>query len=348
MTVKGAPSKTGEGKSKASSKSPKNKSDGDKKKNGGKKKKKGSGRYGAMGGYKGVSRKRAARFVDGDIRKLLLQLTHQAQNARAEYRRGKRDVNDLYDRTTGDLGYINAEMQDFLSAMNGKFAGIFDSSNQQLAANQAAQAQGNNEQAAALQAAALAEMQRLGIQGGGDTGAMMGDTQFLNQLSGQELANMQGLNTAQQGAAEMLGQMMQGMAMGSYQSQMGQAANGRNEMLNTLLDAKNDAVRDVRQGKIETLKDRGNAIRQLLEQMNQARFSQWANMQDLNLARARLNLDRRQVNHSIGMDRAGMMGQAAYYGTLANRWENKANRKRKPSSGASPATGGQKKDVPRY
>lgn len=265
--------------------------------------KKGGRRYGAMGGYGGVPYRDAASIINGQVRHEVRGMQHQGQQVR-----------DLYGNTVGDLNHIFGETGEFIGNQNQKIKDSY--AGQKSAMDQIYSALNGqlNSGATGIQDAALAELQRLGISPGA-SGDMGSDTGFMQNLVAQQQANSGANMGAAQSNSDAVGALLMGMNSGAQASALGQAANTKNSALKDIMAQ----IRDVRSG-------RGDAINELLMQMNDSRFQQWLGLQGL-------KLDRRSMNMSAASQRAGALQDAAYQSTLAQQLQQQYGGNGKPGNG---------------
>lgn len=220
-------------------------------------------RYGAMGGYKGVPRKKALSFVNADLREQKRDTWNDVKQERRQFR-----------RTRGDLKHVYNESGAEMRRLKDNSAATYSNATSQASQAQAALAQTLQAQTGAVQGQANSELSRLGL-GGTDVGSQMSaDAQnslnVANQNSADNLANL-GMASANSGA---LSNLMIGSNKGQMLSDLGQARNRRDENVDQL----RDALHAARAG-------RGDSVRALLDQMAQTGWSQHMQQAQLQLQR---------------------------------------------------------------
>lgn len=231
---------------------------------GGKDNKGGGGlRYGAYGGYAGVPRKKAARFVQADISRLKRDTRSNVRQERRQFRRERGDINHVYQQS-------GQEMQ----RLKNNSAATYNQTASNATAAQAALAQTLAANSGAVQGQASSELSRLGL-GGTDVGSQMAADQANSQNvaaqgSADNLANL-GLAGANSAA---LSNLMIGSNKGQRLSDLGHARNNRDENISQLRDALHEAQAG-----------RGDSVRALLDQMAQTGWGQHMQQAQLNLQR---------------------------------------------------------------
>lgn len=271
-------------KRKAGSHKPKPKKAVNKKKPAPKKKKKSGGFHmsGKSSSFKGRGlHKKAANRVDGQLRQLISQLNNEGAGVRRErnYQIGLAD--DLLERSRGDLDYIYGEVADTQKAQDAKIAEGYAQTGakvqelQQALQGQMADTSATNKQAA------MDELARLGIQQTG-TGRFDADASYAQQLAQQSGANTNAnLATSQAMSAE-IGAMLQSMAAGQHQSNVGTAVNQHQASVSQLSHTANEQLMDLIDEGKEARAGRGAAINELFDQLYNTRFNQWATTRDMN------------------------------------------------------------------
>lgn len=268
-------------------------------------------RYGAFGGYKGVSRKRAAKLVQPEIDKQLNALKREKTKINRSARDETKEARQLYQRTTGDLEHIFDESGDYIEHQNNLITGQYDDTRSRALAAQQALAQQLAAQGNATGTGVNDELARLGIQGGADMGQFASDQAFAQNtaaLGGQH--NLQNLDMMSANAAS-VGNLLSGMNEGSRASQLGQAKNTRNSMFGDINDAKRDAKADVQQAMREARAARPGLIQQMLESLAQTGWGQFVDSKNLSLQQQQLNLQRQAQNFAQNQTR---MANARLYG----------------------------------
>ena len=272
-------------------------------------------RYGAMGGYGGVKYSDAAHIIGGQIRHIVRGYKNQKDQTRDLYQKSKGDINHIFDSSGNYIMGANQKIADSYAAQKSAMDSIYGALNGQLKSG-----------ASGIQDAAMAELQRMGINPGA-AGDMSSDANFMQAMVMGQQANSGANMAAQAQGSDAVGQLLLGMNSGAKSSALGQAINTRNSGLSDI----NAQIRDARSG-------RGDAINQLLMQMNDSRFQQWLGLQNLRMSR-------RSMNSSIASSNAGALQNASYYQTLANQLQgqlgnggSKGSKGSKGSNGSAPGS----------
>lgn len=295
---------------------------GDGKGDGGKGKGKGKGgRYGAYGGYKGASRKKASRMAQDEIRDVLQDIRNEIKQERREAQHDRKEVNREYRRTKGDVNLAFGESGEFMGQQNDIISGRFaDAQSQQAAAQQALMGQlGQNAQKSL--GGAGDELARLGLSG--DFGNQAGADQLYAQQAAQLMnAGQQGNLDAMQGNAQSVGDMLLSMNSGAKANMLTQALVGRNDARHGIREDRNDTINDLQSQARQTKREKGSITREILQQLAQLGWAQYVDQRNLNQNQQQINMQRRQMNHSIGQsNRAEAQAnqqQNAYSSTLAS------------------------------
>lgn len=256
------------------------------KKDGGKK---GSAYFGGYGGYKGVRKSKVKRLVNGIIRDEVRDLGNERRSVRREYRRDSRDVNRQFRRGKKDLRHVFGETEDYLGSLAQRNQNVVSNQSDQIsAAQQALQRQlGNTYTGAADQI--NSELSRLGIEGGGNLGALYSDQANAQAMGAQAGANAQSTLGMMGGNAQQMMGLLQGMNQGAHMSNAGLNLQRRNDSLieargnrSENMQAIRDAIRDVRGG-------RRDLYVQMLNQLQETGWGQYMDQAQLNMARRELN-----------------------------------------------------------
>lgn len=204
----------------------------------------GGGRSSGVGGKKGgggaggsaYARRRAATMVRADTNSQVLAMLNEARGKKAARDYDISAANALYNRTSGDLSYLFNEARDFNTSQTAKIDERFGTTTQDMNDLYSNFTQQENTQVDARKAAAMQELQRLGIQQSG-TGNFDADAQNSGARAAQSqsdaLANLLAMH---EGSSD-VGNLLAGMATGSQNSFMGQAMNVRNT---SIADARNN------------------------------------------------------------------------------------------------------------
>lgn len=267
--------------------------------------------FGAVGGYGGVSRKTAKQMVNSSVRPTIQAMLRDRKLVNNQADDAVTDANTLYDRSVSGLNNIFGAADQGIARAGQAINTGFDTTKAQVAgtdATGAAQVESNN---AATQQAIMSELQRLGLDTNmGVSSDVMADGGYAQNVMAQGAANNQAnLGLSQQAANTVTG-LLGGMIQGSKASNMGQALNTRNDDITDVNRAKRDDLSEIMGSIQELRKSKPAMIRDMLMQLQAQGFDQWQAIQAL-------NMDRRSLNHSIGMDRAGMAEDGSYYSTLA-------------------------------
>lgn len=232
-------------------------------KKGGKKKGRGGLRYGAYGGYAGVPRSKAAKLVGADIHKLHRDTRVGVRKEKRQFSRQKKNINRSYKWATRETKKLNRNTR------RGYNTAIGDATTAAAALQQTLANAGG-----AVEADANSELSRLGLSGT-DAGAQIKagtatSQQVAAQNSADNLANL-GMMKANSGAVN---RQLRAMIVGQRQSDIGEQRDLKSENITTLRDAYHEAQAN-----------RGDSVRQLLDQMAQTGWAQHMDQANLNLAR---------------------------------------------------------------
>lgn len=243
------------------------------------------GRFGAYGGYKGVSRKKVNRLVGGVIRDEVRDLNHERRSVRREYKRNKRDVNRSFRRGQQDLKHVFGETGDFINSLGATSQqSILDQSAQINAAQAALQQQLGGTYTGAQQAGAE-ELARLGISGGGNFGQLIADQANAQAMGAQNAANQQATLGAMGGNAQQLMGMLAGMNQGSFMSNAGLNLQRRNDALIEARGNRDENMQTIRDAIRDTKLGRRDLFFQMLNQLQETGWSQYMDQQQLNMAK---------------------------------------------------------------
>lgn len=286
----------------------------------------GGGRYGAVGDYPGIPRKRASRIVKGQVRELMRGLRHERSQVRQNQANDIRDVNTYTANTLSGLDNIQQQTLAYLAQQQAAAQAAQQATQQQVANTDAAlqqQMQQTNQQ---LQGAAQAELARLGIAQAGDlTDWNAQQAAAMNAAQQQAAFNQQNL-AMQNGAAQQLAAMMNAGLVGSLNSSRISALQNQQLALNEIGDDSRGQIADIMAEMRNARKGKRDAINELLEQMVAGDYDRWANTKDMNfqhwLSRQGLALDRAQFAYGQRMDRLGLLQDAANAQQLASGYQN--------------------------
>lgn len=260
--------------------------------------KKGGGNlmFGAMGGYKGVSKKKASRLASGLIRDEVRDISRERTGIERNTRFQRRVARTDYRRGVEDLDHVFGETGDYLNHLKSQNQAMFGQQSQSAkAANAALQQQLGGTYSGAL-GDVNSEMERLGITGAANPSQIISD-----QANSQAVAQQSGANTqstmglASQNSDQLAG-LLQGMNQGSYTSAIGKNLNARNDALSEILQTRNDAMTEMRGAIRDVRMGRKDLVMQLLNQLQETGWGQYMDQQQLNLQRAQFNFSKKQAN----------------------------------------------------
>ncbi len=279
----------------------------------------GSGKmFGAVGGYGGVSKKSAKQLVNSTVRPTIQAMLRDKAKVNTQAGDAIQDANSLYSRSVGDLNHIFGAADQKVSSLGQQINSGYDQTMGQVAAQDAASGQQVASNNSAVQQAIMSELSRLGLSSNmGVSESLMGDAALSQNVSTQTASNNQANLQGSQQAANTVSGLLGGMIAGSKASNMGQVLNTRNADVADVGRAQRDDLSEIMGSIQEMRKSKPGMIRDMLMQLQAQGFDQWQAIQAL-------NMDRRSLNHSIGMDRAGMAEDGSYYGTLASAFGTQA------------------------
>jgi hypothetical protein len=239
------------------------------------KKKKNKNRYGALGSYPGVNMNMVNQLVGGVLRDEMRDLRRQKQAVRreSEYLNNKNTA--MYERGMGDLNYVHGEVGDYLNNMGAQNMQMFQGQmGQQEQANAALQGQlqGTFDSA---QGDVIAELNRLGISGGANTGGIVADRGWQQAQGAQQGANaLQSMGMMQQnsGVAQNL---IAGMNQGSLTQGYGQNLNAYNDAQSATNQDRMDQLSEINNAMWDAQAGRKDVFFQLLQQLQQTGWSQY-------------------------------------------------------------------------
>jgi hypothetical protein len=252
----------------------------------------GGGAYGAYGDYEGVRYGEAASLVNAGLKPEIHQVQNDIQKTRRETQRERQRAKRQYNAAVGDIGHIFGESGDYINYQNQQMDQLAGQTMDQTQAAQAALMQHLSGTGQAAMGDVNAETERLGIQGMNYTAPMQQDQAFTTeqaQISGAN--NVANLNLSHQNSQE-LGSLLQGMNTGSQTAAYGRAANAKSEALFEAQANKHTAVEQLKRSLADLRGQRPDLIRQMLEQMQQSRWGQYMDTQNLDLQEEQLDLQR--------------------------------------------------------
>jgi hypothetical protein len=270
-------------------------------------------RYYGAGKAPKVSRDAAAIIVGREINKQLRELQREGGKTRRAGRRAVTEANNHGQKVRGDLDYLFNEADDFIGAQNTKIDGQYDQQRAQLQ-DLFNSVQGEQSQATDLRRqAAMAEMQRLGIDQAG-LGQFDADANFMDQLAGQQQAGTMANVDMQDRNMGDIGSMLESMSRGSRTSLVGKANVAQQEAVNDIRGDTREQLMDIFDSMREVRKGRPAAVNELWTQMQQNAYQQWAETQQMNfqnqLATNQFNLDVSEHNSSNLWKRAKLRQDA--------------------------------------
>jgi hypothetical protein len=232
-------------------------------------------KFGGLGGYPGVNTSLVNQLVNGiirgelnDIRKDRRQVRRESRNmrnqARRDYRRGVNDLNHVFGETDDYLGFLNNQNQQTITGAR---------SNAELATQALQQALGGTY--AGAQADGTAELERLGIEGGGNFGQLIADNANAQNVALQSGANTDSTLGLMGANADQMGSLLRGMNQGSYMSHIGKNLNARNDKLAEIQQNKIDGYNKVREAMSDAKGSRRDLFIQLLTQLQQTGWNQY-------------------------------------------------------------------------
>lgn len=252
-------------------------------------------RFGAIGGYKGVSTKYVNQLVKGIIKPEIQDLRLQKNQLNHDTRNAVRHANEDYVRGQGDLGYVHGETADYLSNLVGRNTQLTADTHDHInAANAALQAQLGDTYSGA-QTGAQTELARLGITGGGNLGQLNADRANALAVGAQAGANANSTAELSGSNAAAALQMLQGMNQGSYLQGIGQTLNKNQTNLADIRAQRLQGLEDIRQAMKDARGSRKDAVLQLLQQLQQTGWSQYLQLQQLRDSRRQQHFDNKQT-----------------------------------------------------
>lgn len=241
--------------------------------------------YGGKGGYKGVNTKTVRRLTGGVLRDELNDLRRQRRMVRRESRNDAIDAKNAYKRGKQDLRHVYGESTDYLNFLRNQNQQMYsDQQNQSQAATAALQAQLGGTYSGAQQGA-MDELARLGISQGGNFSQLQSDAANQQALAQQSGANAQSTMGLAAQNSDALAGLLQGMNQGQMVSDFGKNLNARNDALADVRQNKMDQMNVVREAMSDARGSRRDLFFQLLQQLQQTGWDQFMDMQNLKLAR---------------------------------------------------------------
>ena len=276
------------------------------------------GGYGATGIYPGIDPRRPKKIVSGQIRELLRSLRNERKGVRRETSEGIRDIDLLNSQTQSGLDNISQQVQAYMAAQGAQINQNYADLGQQTGAQDAALQQQMQTTNTEQQAAAMAEMERLGIQQTGIDPMWSANNAAQMQAAQQVATNNQ--NNIQAGAtgASAISGLMGQLSAGTFGSFKGQANLDRQSAINELGDDSRSAISDIMAEMRNTRKSKGDAINELMEQMLAGDYERWANTNDMQFQHMDSN---RQFANQRMMQRLGLLQSAAGAQAGSSAWQ---------------------------
>lgn len=293
-----------------------------------------------FGTFPGVSRKDARIAVGQDINKFIRELMREAQSRKNSHQFDINKANALFDRTEGDLDHVYGEVAE----QNQRSGNLINqgynngrNAMEQIYGALQGQMQGTTD---ANRDAAMAEMERLGIQQSG-MGRFNTDANFGQQVAGINQANTLANLGMMQNSSNEIGNMLASMGQASLASAVGRATNDRNDYIQDSRQAHRQEMSDILGQIRDTRGERHSMVNELHQAMEQNAYQRWAetNQQQFNnvLAANNFNLGVSKHNSSNLLARAKLTQEAARQRALKKQqnrqWQMLQNQTKKIDSG---------------
>jgi hypothetical protein len=250
--------------------------------------------YYGMGKFNGPSRKKAGLIVQREINRQLRELASEARQTKHSGREAVKKIHGQRRATIGDLDYLYNEADDYIGAQKQQIDSRYNQTKENVGNIFADLQQSQGQQIDATRAAAMAEMQRLGIQQTG-MGQYDADAAFLQGLGQQQAADVDANLRSQQTGASAIGDLLQGMSRGSRASQIGQATTDAQESINDVRGDVRGQLLDIFDSMRGVRAERPAMTNELWMQMQDSAYQQWAETNQINfqnqLATNQFNLD---------------------------------------------------------
>lgn len=255
--------------------------------------------YMGMGKPPNVPRRQAALIVGRDINRQVRELQHEARKVQQGAIRDAKDAKNMKQQTKGDLRYLYNEADDYIGRQNQNINDSFNATRGDLQDIYHNFSAARQDQTNSIRDAAMAELQRLGVQQTG-MGQFDSDAANMDQVAAQNQANILANNETSQNSSREIGNILQGMSRGSRTSQLGQADVANMDALNQIRGDARGQLMDVFDQIRNVRADRANQVQQLYMQLQQNAYQQWAETNQSNfnnqLAANQFNLDVSQLN----------------------------------------------------
>lgn len=258
--------------------------------------------YGGLGGYKGVKKQAVRRLVNGVLRDEMRDLRKQVRAVKQDTKAERRSLKADYRRGKADLEYVHGETADYLGALGNQNQQMFQQQGNQQQAAQAALQQHLQGTYSGAQTGAQEELARLGIQGGGNFQQLIADQANAGAVAAQSGANAQ--STLGMAGANSAGamQMLQGMNQGSFLQGIGQNLNARNDAMAEVRTNKINNLNEVRQAMAEAKGSRRDMFFQLLQQLQQTGWDQYMQQQQLGMQRQQHRMSLKSQRKALKKD----------------------------------------------
>jgi hypothetical protein len=253
------------------------------------KKKKGGGRYGKVGGYKGVKKSTAKNLASGVYQTEMRELQGQQRNLDRDTRQSVNEAENQYARAKGDLAHVYGETGKYIDTQKAATAAEYAAGEDRTVQATAALKSQLEGLYSGATGGAESELERLGISDAGNYQGILSDA-----LNAQSVASQSGENARstmnQSGTnAGALMSLLAGMNQGSYTSSAGQILNARNDAISKAKDEQYNQTRKIRDAMVQAKKSRKDVYLQLLQQLQQTGWSQYLQNQQLKLQRKQVN-----------------------------------------------------------
>lgn len=264
--------------------------------------------YGAYGGYKGVSRKDAAKLVNPEIRAAVATLRKQRKLSRQSRNYYSKQYRNQWQGQRGNIKDNAKTTQNYIEGQNAAIGNLYqDAQDQSAQAQQALMSQLQSSTDATTNMA----NNNLGALGLGSVGDLGGADRMA--LAAQQGANNQANLTAMSAGAKSIGDLFLGASSAERQSALGDARSARNEALNQARKAYWDDRTAINQEIRDTKASRRGLINQMMQQMAETGWGQYMDYENLKLSKKALAASQRQAA-SYSSGGSGYYGGGSYNG----------------------------------
>lgn len=187
-------------------------------------------------------KKKKKKKVDSVVQSFMDQIT----NAQVQTEQAKAEARSNYDKGMGDTKYVHDQVAAYQQFMNNQIKSGYDANAGKINAANAALQQQLQGSTAANATGANSELNRLGLSGVGP-GNLLEDAAFSQRQAAQQGTNEIANNSFAQANSSAVGNLLQGMNQGQYQSTTGRLLNTRNDALVDLQNAFQDQRRQTLQ-----------------------------------------------------------------------------------------------------